>query len=270
MAKTKFFEQKAKKIRQGVLKINYFSGGSHIGSALSIVDILTLLYFKVLKIDPKKPFDEKRDRFLLSKGHAISALYVTLAEAGFFPEKILKTYCQDGGKLFGHSTRQSVAGIEVSTGSLGHGLSMGAGIALSAKKDGQKFRTFVLISDGECDEGAIWEAALFSSHHRLDNLVCLIDYNKLQAFGRTNEVLKIEPLKDKWQAFGWQVREVDGHNFEQMEKALANIPFAKNKPSLLIAHTIKGKGISYMEDKLEWHYKNPTEEDYKKALEELR
>jgi len=259
----------SKDIRKKILKMMYESQTSHIGSCLSCVEILTILYFRILKIDPKNPLTEKRDRFILSKGHGAAALYATLGQRGFFPEKILDTYCQDGGKLPGHSTRNCVSGVEVSTGSLGHGLPMGVGMAVAAKNDGKDYRIFVLMSDGECEEGSVWEAAMFATHHKLDNLIGIIDYNKLQAFGRTNEIMALEPLKDKWSAFGWEVKEVNGHNFSDMEKALSKIPFKKGKPSLLIAHTIKGKGISFMEDKLEWHYKNLTEGEYELALKEL-
>jgi transketolase len=263
------YHQISKEIRKKVLKMIYDSQTAHLGSCLSCVDILTVLYFKILSIDPKKPTAKDRDRFLLSKGHAAAALYATLTQRGFFSEKILDNYCQDGGKLPGHSTRNCVPGVEVSTGSLGHGLSMGAGMALAAKKDRKKYRVFVLMSDGECQEGSVWEAALFSSHHQLDNLIGIIDYNKLQAFGRTNEIMNLEPLKEKWESFGWSVKEVDGHNFSELEKRLSKIPFEKEKPSLLICHTIKGKGVSFLENKLESHYKNLNFKEYQEALKEL-
>lgn len=261
--------QISKEIRKKVLKMIYRSKGAHIGSSLSCADILIVLYFKILKIDPRNPLAEERDRFLLSKGHAVAVLDAVLARRGFFPEDILDSYCQDGTKLAGHSTRQSVPGIEVSTGSLGHGLSMGAGMAFAAKNDDRDYRIFVLMSDGECQEGSIWEAALFAGHHKLDNLVAIVDYNKLQAFGRTNEILKLEPFAKKWQDFGWDVKEIDGHNFSEIEITLSEIPFEKEKPSMVIAHTIKGKGISFLEDKLISHYKHFTEEEYQKALKDL-
>jgi len=264
------YSQIAKEIRKKVLKMIFDSRTSHLGSSLSAVDILTVLYFKILKIDPKNPLDENRDRFILSKGHAAAALYAALAERGFFPKEILDGYCRDGGKLPGHSTRGCVPGVEVSTGSLGHGLPMGAGMAIAAKNDGKNYRIFILMSDGECEEGSVWEAALFASHHQLDNLIGIIDYNKLQAFGRTNEILNLEPLKKKWEDFGWKVKEVDGHSFSEIEESLSKIPFEKGKPSLLICHTIKGKGVSFIEDKLEWHYKNLTKEEYDMALKELK
>ncbi len=264
------YSQISGEIRRRVLKMIYRSNGAHIGSSLSCVDILTVLYFKILKIDPNNSLAEERDRFLLSKGHAVAALDAVLARRGFFPEEVLDTYCQDGTKLAGHSTRQAVPGIEVSTGSLGHGLSMGNGMAFSAKNDGKNYRIFVLMSDGECQEGSVWEAALFASHHRLDNLIGIIDYNELQALGKTNEVLNLEPLVKKWQDFGWRVKEINGHNFSEIETAFSEIPFKAGKPSLVIAHTVKGKGISFLENKLESHYKHFTEEEYQKALRELK
>lgn len=256
----------SKEIRKKIIKMKYESQEGHLGSALSCVDILNVLYFKVLKIDPKKPSDENRDRFILSKGHAASALYVVLAERGFFPEKLLDEYCKDGSKLAGHSTKGSVPGVEASTGALGHGLPMAAGMALAGKKDKKQYRVFVLISDGECDEGTTWESALFASHQKLDNLTVIIDYNKWQAFGRTNEVLNLEPLAKKWESFGWQAREINGHDFTEIENALLPVPFENGKPSVIICNTIKGKGVAFMEDKLESHYMKLTEEDYKKSL----
>lgn len=263
------YSQISKGIRNKILKMIFDSQASHIGSALSCVDILTVLYFKMLSIDPENPLDENRDRFILSKGHAATALYATLAQKGFFSEKILDKYCQDGNRLSGHSTIHCVPGVEVSTGSLGHGLAMGAGMALAEKRDNKNYRVFVLMSDGECDEGSVWEAAMFTSHHKLDNLTAIIDYNKLQAMGKTNEVVNLEPFAEKWQSFGWAVKEIDGHNFSEIEKCLSQVPFEKNKPSLIIAHTIKGKGISFMENKLVWHYKSPNKEEFERALKEL-
>lgn len=263
------YKEISKNIRKKALKMAFSAQGSHIGSALSCVDILAVLYFKTMIVDPQNPWAPDRDRFILSKGHAASALYATLSLRGFFSEKILNTYCKNKGKLGGHPSIHCMPGVEVSTGSLGHGLAMGAGMALAGKLDREKYRVFVLVSDGECDEGSVWETAMFASHHKLDNLVAIIDYNKLQAFGRTNKVLNLEPLKEKWLSFGWQAKEIYGHSFPQIERALNRIPFRKNKPNMIIAHTIKGKGISFMEDKLEWHYKSPNHEEYILALKEL-
>jgi len=259
----------SKEIRKKILKTTFNAHTCHIGSCLSCVEVLTFLYFKVMKVNPKKPWDENRDRFILSKGHAAAALYSVLTQKGFLTEKLLGTYCKNGGKLPGHSTYRCAPGVEVSTGSLGHGLPMANGVALAGKRDKKKYRVFVLMSDGECDEGSNWEAALFASHHKLDNLVVIIDRNLWQAFGKTEEVLKLEPLAQKWRDFGWEVKEVDGNDLNQLKKAFSKVPLKKGKPSLIVAHTIKGKGVSFMEGKLEWHYFNLDEEKYKKAIKEL-
>lgn len=263
------YKKIAADIRKTILEMKFMSQNSHIGSDFSCVDILTVLYFKILKLHLNNADAQDRDRFILSKGHAASALYATLAARGFFPKKLLKTYCQDGSTLAGHTIKNCVPGVEVSTGSLGHGLPIGNGMAIAAKKDKKHHRVVVLMSDGECDEGSTWEAALFAGHHKLDNLVAIIDYNKIQSFGNTNDVLNLEPLKEKWTAFGWQVKEVDGHHYRQIETTLSQIPFKKNSPSLIIAHTKKGAGISFMENKLAWHYKSPTKEQYDIAIKEL-
>lgn len=263
------YKKIATDIRKKVLKMKLTTKGSHIGGAFSCIDILTMLYFKILHINPKKPKDQNRDRFILSKGHAASALYATLVQRGFAPEEALKQYCQDGSTIAGHAMRDSIPGVEVSTGSLGHGLSIGIGMAVAAKRDGRKNRVFVMLSDGECDEGSVWEGALFSSHHRLDNLVAIIDYNKIQSFGTTREVLDLEPFSKKWESFGWQVKEVNGHDFKDLEKVFLKLPVKKDFPTVIIAHTVKGKGVSFMEHELKWHYKNPDEEQYQIALKEL-
>lgn len=256
-------------IRKNVIRMHSRSNSSHIGSAFSCVELLVSLFFSVMKINPLDPECKDRDRFILSKGHAVSALYATLAKRGFFDESILDEYCVNGGRLFGHSTKGYVPGIEASTGSLGHGIPMGIGISLAAKHDKINSRIFVLLSDGECDEGSVWEGAMFASHHKLDNLIAIIDYNKLQALGRTNEVVDLEPLADKWTSFGWSVKEVEGHNCEQIIRTLKKVPFEKAKPSMIIAHTVKGKGVSFIEDKLLWHYKSPNKEELEAALKEL-
>jgi len=258
------------KVTTDILEIIFKAQASHLGSALSCVDILIVLYFRILKINPHQPLAGNRDRFILSKGHAIAALDAVLAERGFFDKKLLKEYCTDGSKLLGHAHYNSVPGIEVSSGSLGHGLSIANGMALAAKRDKKKYRIFVLLSDGECDEGSTWEAILFASHHKLDNLVVIIDYNGWQALGRIKEVLNLEPFTKKWRDFGWSVKEVDGHNSYDIYSALRNIPFQKNKPSVLIAHTIKAKGIPSLEDKLESHYRLPTPEEYNKLINDLK
>ena len=247
----------------------YEAKSAHSGGSLSCVDLLTVLYFSVMKINPKKPYEENRDRFLFSKAHDSKALYAALAERGFFKKEILSTYEKNEG-LPGHPTIRVVPGVEITAGSLGHGLSIGAGMSYVGKIENKKYRVFVMLSDGECDEGSVWEAALFAGHHKLSNLVAIVDYNKIQSFGRTKEILDLEPFGKKWESFGWGVLEVDGHNIAKIEPALKKIPFAKNKPSVLIAHTIKGyKGVPKYVDKVSSHYKPPTEEEYKEAIKRL-
>jgi transketolase len=265
----KNYEKIAKEIRKKILKMIFNSQTSHIGSALSVVDILTVLYFKILSIDPKAPWAKNRDRFILSKGHAVSAWYATLAKRGFFNEEILDKYCVDGGILSGHPDRFSVPGIESSTGSLGHGLPIGVGLAFAGKKDKKNYRVFVLMSDGECEEGSVWEAAISASRLKLDNLIGIIDANKLQAYEKTDNIQPISSLKGKFENFGWSVKETDGHNFEKLEQVFRNIPIKKGKPTMIIAHTIKGKGIPTMENKLEWHYRSPKENQLKDFFEML-
>jgi len=256
-------------IRKKLLKMHAKSESSHIGSALSCVDILVVLYFSIMNLDAKRPKDVNRDKFILSKGHACSALYATLALKGFFDSIYLDSYCMDGGILQGHSTKECVPGVEISSGSLGHGLSVGAGMAIAGKCDGQHYRVFVLMGDGECDEGSVWEAAMFSGNKKLDNLIAIVDYNKIQSFGKVKEVNDLEPFSDKWRSFGWETVEVDGHNTEKLVEILKKVPFKKGKPSVLIAHTIKGKGISFMENELKWHYKSPNEKELMQALKEI-
>ena len=259
----------ATKVRVHALYMTHRANASHVGTCFSTADILAVLYSGVLRVDPSRPDWPDRDRFVLSKGHAAAAVYAVLAECGFFSIEWLDTFCQDGSKLAGHITHHGVPGVEVSTGSLGHGLSIGCGIALAGKRDRRPYRVFVMLSDGECDEGSTWEAVLFAPHHRLDNLVAIVDYNKIQAFGTVKEVLDLEPLADKWRAFRWAAREIDGHDYEQIEDALTNVPFEPGKPSVIIAHTVKGKGVSFMENKLAWHYKSPDKEQLTQALGEL-
>ncbi len=262
------YQALATQIRAHALRMVHRAGSSHIGGCLSAVDLLVVLYSKVLKLDSSRPNWPDRDRFVMSKGHAAAAFYATLAERNFFPLSWLDTFYQDGSPLGGHVTK-GVPGVEVSTGSLGHGLPIACGMALAGKRDGQSHRVFALLSDGECDEGSTWEAALFAPHHRLDNLVAIVDYNKIQSFGSVKEVLDLDPLADKWHAFGWAVKEIDGHNFKQIEEALLSVPFVSGKPSCIIAHTVKGKGISFMENKLAWHYNAPNDEQLRQALAEL-
>ncbi len=262
----KDFLQKTKNIRKAVLQMNHRANASHSGSALSIVELLTVLYFSYLDIDPKNPRDPKRDRFILSKGHASSALYATLAERGFFDRSLLDKFYVDGGILPGHIDMEAAPGLECAAGSLGHGLSIGLGMAIAARCRKLKSKVVVMISDGELNEGSIWEPLLLAPHLKLENLTVIIDYNKIQSFGITNEVVNLEPLHDKMSAFNWHVIETDGHDMDAIESALRE----KNiKPKLIIAHTVKGKGVSYMENKLEWHYRSPNKELLATANNEL-
>lgn len=262
-------EQLARRIRVHALKMVHRVNASHIGTCLSMADLLAVLYGRVLRIDPDRPDWPERDRFILSKGHGAAILYAVLAECGFFPLEWLDSYCQDGSILPGHVTSHGIPGVEISTGSLGHGLSIGCGMAIAGKRSGKTHRVFVLLSDGELDEGSTWEAILFAPHHELDNLVAIVDYNKIQSFGRVEEVLELDPLAEKWRAFRWAVREIDGHDCDQVEKELASAPFERGKPSVVIAHTVKGKGVKFMENQLAWHYKSPNAAQLEEALAEL-
>jgi transketolase len=259
----------ARKIRRHTLEMIHLGESSHIASVFSMADIVAVLYGKILKVDPADPRRADRDRFILSKGHAGAGIYSTLAERGFFPLEKLKTHYQDGSDLSGHVSHKGNPGVELSTGSLGHGLSVAAGMALAAKRDEGTHRVFALLSDGECDEGSNWEAILFASHHKLDNLVVIVDYNKIQSLKTVAETLGLEPFAEKWRSFGWQVRECDGHDHEQLTGILKKIPFEEGRPSCLIAHTVKGKGVSFMEHSVLWHYRAPKGEEYRAALKEL-
>lgn len=257
----------AREMRKKLVRMH--QTGPHFGSAMSVVDTLAVLYFRILNIE--SPDDVRRDRFILSKGHAVSAWYVSLAKKGFIDEKLLDDYLADGGKLYGHPVRGSVPGIEVSTGSLGHGLPVGVGMALAAKNDDADWRVFVLMGDGEVQEGSVWEAAMLAARLKLDKLVAIIDANNFQGFDCVENVQPIGTFRKKFEAFGWAVKEADGHNHEQIEAALKKIPFQAAKPSLLIAHTIKGKGVSEMEGRFESHYlsiKPEKVDGYLKELEE--
>lgn len=261
--------QLAWRIRHHVLLMTNRAKSSHIGTNYSMAELLAVLYGKALRVDPANPEWPERDRFILSKGHGCAALYAVLAERGFFPLEWLDTFYHNGARLAGHATHSGVPGVEISTGSLGHGLSVAAGMALAGKLDQNDYRVVALLSDGECDEGSTWEPILFAPHHKLDNLIAIIDYNKIQSLGTVEEVMALEPFAAKWQAFGWAVREIDGHDVEQIEKALAEAPYEKGRPTCILAHTVKGKGISFMEDKLLWHYRTPQDEEFEEALAEL-
>ena len=263
-------ESLARRIRIHALEMTSRGGSSHIGSALSIADILAVLYGDVLRVFPEDPRDPRRDRFILSKGHAGAAVYAALAETGFFDVEKLKTHYQDGSDLSGHVSHKGIPGVELSTGSLGHGLSVGAGMAYAAKLDGRANRVVVLMSDGECDEGSNWEAMMFAAHHRLDNLTAIVDYNKIQSLAPVSETLALEPFGAKWQCFNWAVREVDGHDHRQLAAALRQCPIEAGRPTVVVANTVKGKGVSFMENSVLWHYRTARDEEFDAALEELK
>lgn len=262
-------EAMAVQIRLDVLEMVHRARAAHVGSSLSVVDILAVLYTEVLRHRPSDPGWAGRDRLILSKGHAAAAGYAVLARSGYFSPELLDRYCANDSPLAGHLTASPGApGVEISTGSLGHGLPVGAGMALHATRTGGSQRVFVILSDGECDEGSTWEAALFGAHHRLANLCAVVDYNRIQSFGRVEEVLGLEPFAGKWRAFGWDVAEVDGHGHDALSAALRTAH--PTKPRVVIAHTVKGKGVSFMEDDLLWHYRNPDDAQLAQALNEVR
>ena len=262
-------KKRAAIIRGRVIEMCHASGSAHLGSCLSCIDVLTAAYWHVLKVDPKTPADPLRDRFILSKGHAAMAIYATLAMKGYFPEEELHTYNQDNGRLAEHPPANLLPGVEAATGSLGHGLPIGIGMAVAGRIKNQVYRVYALLSDGENNEGSVWEAAMFASAQKLDNLCVIVDYNKWQATARSNETLQLAPLADKWRAFGWDAHEIDGHDVGALAKAMSNLPNGSGKPVALIAHTIKGKGVSFMEDDNNWHYRVPTAEEVAKARVEL-
>jgi transketolase len=262
-------EQLANNIRKHAVTMTKLGGSSHIGSILSIADILAVLYNSVLNYNSKDPKWSDRDRFILSKGHAGAGVYAALAESGFIPLDKLKTHYQDGSDLSGHVSHKGIPGVEFSTGSLGHGLPVACGMALAAKINKKKYRVFVLLSDGECDEGSNWEAILFAAHHKLNNLVVIVDRNRLQSINSTEETLALEPFGDKWKSFNWDLIEINGHNHNEILKSCKNENNSKSKPLCVIANTTKGKGVSFMENSTLWHYRSPQGEEYKLALEEL-
>lgn len=259
----------AREIRKRIFLMCERAGGGHIAPSFSVVEILTALYFRVLRRDPDDPETPDRDRLILSKGHACAALYASLAEAGIIDESLLDAFCLPGGRLGGHPDRHPELGIEATTGALGHGLPFGVGIAWAGRMDRAPYRVFVVLGDGECQEGSVWEAAFIAAHHGLDNLAAVIDYNKLQALDEIQAILALEPLADKWRAAGWCVREADGHDLAALVDGLGSVPFEPGKPSCLIAHTVKGKGISFMENKPIWHYRLPVGEEMERARKEL-
>lgn len=261
-------EKLALALRKHVLRMTGGSGASHIASCYSLADIMAVLYGDIANVDPQNPKWEGRDRIYLSKGHAAAVFYAALAEKGFFPVEELETYYRNGSRLMGHISHK-VPGAEFSTGSLGHGTPVATGAALAGKMDGKDHRVFALLSDGECDEGSTWEAAMFAGHHKLDNFVVIVDYNKIQSLKTTKETLDLEPFTDKWRSFGWEVEEVDGHDHGAMKAVLSALPFKKGKPNCVIAHTIKGKGVSFMEHSVLWHYRSAKGDEFEAAMKEL-
>ena len=258
-------------IRRNGLEMTHISHGSHIGSVLSVAEIIAVLYSSVLNVDPGQPKKPDRDRLILSKGHAGSAVYAALAETGFFPVEQLKTHYANGSILSGHVSHKGVPGVEVSTGSLGHGLGVGTGMALGAKMDGAQWRTYVVLGDGECDEGSVWESALQAAQYKLDRLIAVVDYNHMQSLATVEDTLKLEPFEQKWKDFGWNAESVNGHDTDALTAAFARAKenAGSRKPYVILAHTVKGKGISFMENNILWHYRTPQGEEYEAALKEL-
>lgn len=268
ISEKEILEHHAKEVRKRLLQIIVEAGGGHTGGSLSSVDILVALYFHVMHIKHDMPDYPERDRFIMSKGHSVEALYCVLSRRGFFDDSMLNTYGKMQSPLAGHPTRK-IPGIELNSGALGHGLSVGVGMALAARRSGWDYKTFVLMGDGEQGEGSIMEAAAAAGHYHLDNLIAIIDRNKLQISGFTEETLSIEDLAAKYRACGWDVKYCDGHKFPELAEHLKHVPYTREKPSLLIAHTIKGKGISFIENKHNWHHKVPSKEQLQEALIEL-
>lgn len=260
-------ERKAVALRRAMLRLIFNAGAGHTGGGLSCLDILNVLYNRVLNVSPERLRDPNRDRYVQSKGHCVEALYVVLADRGFFPAADLETVCRYQSPYVGHPTRH-IPGIEMNTGALGHGLPISIGMALAAKMDGAKYRVFTLLGDGELAEGSNWEAGLAAAHYRLDNLVAILDHNTLQITGHTRDVMSTEPLADKWRSFGWEPRTVNGHDYGELTQALTEAP-EPGKPTFILANTVKGKGVSFMENVAKWHHGVPSEAELKEALVEL-
>lgn len=265
----KNLEEKANIIRRYIIEMISNAEGGHIGGALSIADIMAVLYFHILKIDPENPEWEDRDRVVLSKGHASVAWYAALAERGYFPKEELLTFDHINSRLQGHPDMNKTPGVDMSSGSLGQGISVALGMALAARYLKKTYRTFVILGDGETQEGQVWEAAMVAAHYKLDNLIAILDYNKLQLYGETNTIMNIEPVIEKWHVFGWKTIEINGHRISELVQALEEAVKFEGKPTIIVAHTIKGKGVSFMENKVEWHSLIPTKEQTKQALKEL-
>jgi transketolase len=261
-------EALARRLRRHVVAMTSRGNSSHVGSCLSMADIVAVLYGRILKLDPAQPSWDGRDRFVLSKGHAGACVYAALAERGFFPIEWLEQHYRNGSIFSGHVSHKGVPGVELSTGSLGHGLGVATGMAMQLRRRGGAQRVFAVLSDGECDEGSNWEAILFAGHHRLANLCAVIDYNKLQSLAAVSETLSLEPFEDKWRAFNWSVIRIDGHDHEALTAAL-EAPADPARPTCVIADTVKGKGVSFMENEVLWHYRSPQGEELAEALAEL-
>ena len=258
----------SKRIRVNVVKMINKGNSSHIGSALGVADIISVLFSKILQLDPQNPKNANRSRFVLSKGHSGAVVYAAMAEVGFFEKDKIMTHYQNGSTFSGHISHVGNPGIELSTGSLGHGLSVCSGMALALKKSDNDARVYCLLSDGECDEGSVWEAAMFAAHHNLDNLIAVVDYNKLQSLGTNLETLNLEPFEAKWESFGWVCIRVDGHDHEALNSAFTSAGL-QSKPTVILADTVKGKGVSFMENSVLWHYRTPNADEFTLALGEL-
>ena len=262
-------KEMAKKLRRHIITMTARAGSGHPGGSLSAADIITALYFKILRHNPENPQWPDRDRFILSKGHAAPILYAALAETGYFPVAELSTLRRLDSRLQGHTDRNFTPGVEMSSGSLGMGLSFAIGVALAARLDSKNYRTFVLLSDGECEEGQTWEAALSAAHFKLDNITAIVDYNGIQLSGRIGDIMNLEPFIQKWQAFGWHTIDIDGHDLDKIFSACREAEKMKGNPTVIIARTIKGKGVSFMENNVAFHGKAPTLEEAERALKEL-
>ncbi|EES50474.1 transketolase [Clostridium botulinum] len=262
-------ENISKELRKDIIEMIYESGSGHPGGSLSIIDVVTYLYFEKMNIDPKNPKLEGRDRFILSKGHAAPAQYSALAKRGFFEREELKNLRKLGSFLQGHPDAKKCPGVEISTGSLGQGFSNSCGLALASKMDNKSEKVYVVLGDGEIQEGIVWETAMAAAKFKLDNLVAIVDKNGIQLDGRTSEIMDVDPLADRWKSFGWNVIECDGHNFDEIDEAFNKAGQVKGKPTVIIAHTIKGKGVSFMEDNVAWHGMAPSKEQKEQAVIEL-
>ncbi|MFB0564482.1 MAG: transketolase [Candidatus Aminicenantaceae bacterium] len=261
------YKELARSVRLTILRLIHETKSPHIGSSFSIVEILVALYFKILKVSPEDPFNKERDRFILSKGHACPAFYAVLHERGFLTKDELNGFAINEGLLEQHPSLDLKHGIEITSGSLGHGLSIGAGMALAGKLDKANYKVYALLSDGELNEGSTWEAMMFANQHTLNNLIAMVDCNKIQALGHTKDIIDLNPINKKWENFGWHVKQVNGHNFNQIFKAFNTLH--RDKPNVIILQTVKGKGVSFMEDNVLWHYRPPDEEEYARAIKEL-